>query len=103
MRVDHLGELLGDDHDLAVLRQMLIQDSDRFGGEKGIELLVALIDRRREELEEEAILLGHRFFQDAPRAFTYRLHGYWRVWRKHGQLVQQVDGLGPQLVSAAST
>jgi CHAD domain-containing protein len=91
----HLGELLGDDHDLAVLRQMVTQDPDRFGGENGVELLVALIDRRREELEGEAILLGHRLFQDSPKAFARRLRSYWRVWRKQGQVMQQGNGLGP--------
>jgi CHAD domain-containing protein len=83
-QADRLGELLGDDHDLAVLRQRLTQDPERFGDGKGIELLFALIDRRREELEEEANLLGHRLFQDSPKAFTRRLQGYWTSWRKYG-------------------
>jgi len=84
-QADHLGELLGDDHDLAVLRQMLTQDPERFGGEAIVELLLALIDRRREELEGEATLLGRRLFQDSPKAFARRLKGYWRVWHKHEQ------------------
>ncbi len=61
---------------------MLTHDPERFGGEEGLELLLALIDRRREELEEEAILLGHRLFQDSPRDFACRFKGYWSVWRK---------------------
>jgi CHAD domain-containing protein len=85
-QADHLGELLGDDHDLAVLRQMLLQDQNRFSDEKKLELLFALIDRRREELQEEAHLLGRRFFQDAPEDFTRRLHGYWTVEQKQPAL-----------------
>jgi len=81
-QADHLGELLGDDHDLAVLCQRLTHDRERFGGEEGLELLVALIDRRREELVGEATLLGHRLFQDSPQDFACRLKGYWTVWRK---------------------
>jgi len=84
-QADHLGELLGDDHDLVVLRQILTQDPKRFGGEKGLELLFALIDRRRKELEGEATLLGHRLFLDSPRDFACRLKGYWTVWRKIGE------------------
>jgi CHAD domain-containing protein len=78
---DRMGDLLGDDHDLAVLRQTLTGDPDRFGDEGDLEVLLALIDRRRAELEQEARLLGERFFQDRPRAFARRLKGYWKAWR----------------------
>lgn len=77
---DRVGELLGDDHDLAVLRQMLNDDPDRFGDEGDREMLLALIDRRRTELEQEAMLLGGRFFRDRPRPFARRLKGYWKTW-----------------------
>jgi CHAD domain-containing protein len=78
---DRMGDLLGDDHDLAVLRQMLTDDPGRFGDEGDVEILLALIDRRRAELEQEAVLLGRRFFQDKPRDFAGRLKGYWKTWR----------------------
>jgi CHAD domain-containing protein len=78
---DRMGELLGDDHDLAVLRQMLTDAPERFGDEGDREVLLALIDRRRAELQEEATLLGRRFFQDRPRDFVRRLKGYWKTWR----------------------
>jgi CHAD domain-containing protein len=77
---DRMGDLLGDDHDLAVLRQMLTDDPGRFGDEGDREVLLALIDRRRAELEQEATLLGRRFFQDSPGDFTRRLKGYWKTW-----------------------
>jgi CHAD domain-containing protein len=76
---DRMGELLGEDHDLAVLRQMLTDDPKRFGGDA--EVLVALMDRCRTELEQEAMELGGRFFQDKPKDFTRRLKGYWTAWR----------------------
>ena len=75
-----MGELLGDDNDLAVLRQMLIDDPDRFGDTSDQEALLALIDRRRAELMQEAVLLGQRFFQDRPREFVRHLKGYWKSW-----------------------
>jgi CHAD domain-containing protein len=78
---DHMGELLGDDHDLAVLRRMLTDDPARFGGEGDVEMLSALIDRRRVELEQEAFALGGRFFQEKAEEFTRRLKGYWKKWR----------------------
>src|SRR5262249_44390377 len=77
---DRMGELLGDVHDLAMLRQMLTEDPERYGEEGDREVLLALIDRRRAELEQEAMLLGRRFFQDRPRDFAGRLRGYWKAW-----------------------
>ncbi len=79
---DRMGELLGDDHDLAVLRQMLTDAPERFGDESDREVLLALIDRRRAELEQEAMLLGKQFFQDKPRPFARRVKGYWKTWRR---------------------
>ena len=78
---DGMGNLLGDDHDLAVFRQLLTDDPDRFGDAGDREALLALIDRRRAELEQEAMLLGQRFFADRPRRFARRLKGYWKAWR----------------------
>jgi CHAD domain-containing protein len=78
---DRMTELLGDDHDAAVFRQMLTDDPDRFGDAGDIEMLVALIDRRRVELQHEALVLGERFFQDAPREFARRLKGYCNSFR----------------------
>jgi CHAD domain-containing protein len=77
---DRMGDLLGDDHDLAVLRQMLTDDPGRFGDEGDVEILLALIDRRRAEIEQEVMLLGRRFFQDKPRDFVGQLKGYWKTW-----------------------
>lgn len=84
-QADHLGELLGKDHDLAVLHRMVTTDPQRFGGEEARELLFALIAHRRKELEAEATLLGQRLFQDSPAVFARRLKGYWTTWRHLGQ------------------
>jgi len=60
---------------------MLADDSGSFGDDSDRETLLALIDRRRAELEQEAVLLGTRFFQDRPKEFVRRLKGYWKTWR----------------------
>ncbi len=76
-----MGDLLGDDHDLAVLRQTLTRDPQPVADAGEREVLVALIDRRRAELAQEVLLLGDRFFQDRPRELARRLKGYWKTWR----------------------
>jgi CHAD domain-containing protein len=90
---DRMGDLLGDDHDLAVLRQMLTRDPRPVadGGEG--EALLALIDRRRAELEQEVLLLGERFFQDRPRELARRLKGYWKTWRGQASPTQANETL----------
>jgi CHAD domain-containing protein len=50
--VDKMGELLGDDQGLAMLRQVLTADAGGFGDAGDREVLLALIDRRRAELQE---------------------------------------------------
>jgi CHAD domain-containing protein len=90
---DRMGDLLGDDHDLAVLRQMLTRDP-RPGADDGErEALVALIDRRRAELEQEVLLLGERFFQDTPKELARRLKGYRKTWRGQARPTQANETL----------
>jgi CHAD domain-containing protein len=76
-RLGRLGELLGDDHDLAMLRREVAGDPERFGGQEAIEPLLSRIDQRRQRLERHAMRLGEVVFKEAPDAFVRRLHSYW--------------------------
>src|SRR5262249_52782214 len=78
---DRMGVLLGDDHDLVLLRQKLKSDADHFDNKTDLETLAALIDRRRAGLAQEAMQLGRRFFRETARNFQRRLKGYWKEWR----------------------
>jgi len=79
---DRLGELLGDDHDLAVFRQRLLDDPHAFGDLATVQGFVELIDRRRSELQTEARALGARLLAEKPGALARRLEAYWEVWRE---------------------
>jgi len=79
--IDRLGDLLGDDHDLAVLRREVAGDSARFGGPEALGPLLARIDRRRQKLEHDAVTLGRQVFRDPPQTFGRRLRGYWKTER----------------------
>ncbi len=74
-----LSDLLGDDHDLAVLRATLLAS----GGEikADVEPVIALIDHRREQLKIEAFFLGERLYAERPKAFRRRMRRYWSAWR----------------------
>lgn len=74
-----LAELLGDDHDLALLRARLQQDPDRFGGEEKVDTTSALLDRRRAELQRDAVGLGRRLYADRPKVMERRIIRWWDV------------------------
>lgn len=63
----HLADYLGDEHDLAVLRERVTASSE----------LKTLIDRRREELQDKALALGERLYADKSKAFVHRLEEHW--------------------------
>jgi hypothetical protein len=79
MSKERLGDLLGDDHDLAVLRREVAGDPERFGGPETLQPLLARIDRRRQKLERDAVILGRKVFRDPPQTFGRRLRGYWKT------------------------
>jgi CYTH domain-containing protein/CHAD domain-containing protein len=73
-----LTDLLGDHHDLAVLREDL---GERNLGEGETVALEAAIDRRQEALAVAAFTLGRRLYAERPQDFSRRLRRYWEAWR----------------------
>lgn len=74
-----LAGLLGDDHDLGVLRQVLT--SDQIAVAVDLNAVVRLIDHRRAELQSEAIQIGHRVYAEKPKGFRRRLRRSWHAGR----------------------
>lgn len=78
VEADRLTELIGDHHDLAVLREDLHQ---RRLGEEETRRLEAAIVARQEELAAAAFDLGRRLYAERPKDLSRRLRRYWRAWR----------------------
>lgn len=76
-----LSDYLGDDHDLAVLREKIISNADAFDG-NDCGALLALLDRRRRQLQDKALVLGERIFAAKPGQFIQPFAGYWQAWCK---------------------
>ena len=76
---DELSKLLGDDHDLAVLRQTLERGAEDLKVDVGA--VLELIDHRRAQLQDHAVALGQRLYAERPRAFVARMHSYWKASR----------------------
>jgi len=92
-----LGDYLGDDHDLAILRQTLTEQPGEPDNSRELDILVALIDRRRSELQLAAQRLGQRLYAEKPSAFADRLETYWQVWQ-----LEAAEAAQPMLVEASA-
>lgn len=79
--LDDLGDLLGDDHDLAMLRQTVAADPGEFGDAADIQALYGLIQQRRTTLQTAALRQAQRMFAEPSKAFARRLEAYWTIAR----------------------
>ena len=77
-----LADYLGDDHDLWVLREAARKKSNDFPVPADLDVLRALIDRRRTQLQDKAWLLGARLYEPKPQRLHARLGKYWRLWNE---------------------
>jgi CHAD domain-containing protein len=72
-----LSELLGDDHDLALLHARLERGLTLDpAAEADLASLLALVGERRGELRAQAWRLGGRLYAESPKAFARRLARY---------------------------
>jgi CHAD domain-containing protein len=85
-RTHQLADFLGDDHDLAVLREQALEVREVFPTAAARRELIALIDKCRGKLQNKALRLGQSLYKEKPAAFTGRLERYWRGW---GHAAQQ--------------
>lgn len=76
-----LSEHLGDDHDLAVLHTKIKAHRDAFD-DPDHDALVAVLARRRKQLQDKAYRLGTRIYQEKPGRFVKRIGRYWQLWRE---------------------
>jgi len=82
--VKRLSDLLGDEHDLAVFREKLLADRAALGAER-VHVLVALADRRAEQLRLAAQHLGARVYAEKPKRLRRRVGAYWEAWREEAR------------------
>jgi CHAD domain-containing protein len=84
-----LGAMLGDEHDLTVLRKLLraLRRKEKLAGDDElVRATLGLIEARRDALRTHAIPLGERLFADRPRAVAERMMQWWRVAQDQPEL-----------------
>lgn len=77
--VKALGDLLGDDHDLALLEDVLILALGEGADEGRMTVLKALIHQRSVQLRNQCLGLGLRIYAEKPKAFRRRIGSYWKT------------------------
>jgi hypothetical protein len=79
---DRLGDVLGLEHDHAVLAEVLENEiAPAMRADADLSDVLAMIAARRRELQDEAIPLGRMLYAEKRKAFLARLEAYWDVWR----------------------
>ncbi len=79
--LEHLGECLGEDHDLSILHDTAagLANDNGLASEAGI--LDRVIFVRQGQLRAKALELGECFYEEKPSRFCRRLRSYWKTWR----------------------
>ncbi len=74
-----LSDLLGNEHDLAVLAVTLLKTHPELG--QTVATINGHIEIQRHELQQAALKLGRRLYKEKPRHFKQRLKRHWQDWR----------------------
>jgi CHAD domain-containing protein len=74
-----LADLLGDDHDLAVLQQTLVSEGEKLEG--NAHLLRCLGGQRQDELRRQARDLGRKVYEAPPSALVDEIADHWKSWK----------------------
>jgi CHAD domain-containing protein len=77
-----LEEKIGADHDLVVLKQLLLKTPDAFGGIHPVEHVVGPLNEKSQQLRRETEPLGKAIFDQKSRRFVRELGQYWSKWRE---------------------
>jgi CHAD domain-containing protein len=80
-RARRLSRYLGDDHDLALLRDRLKRQRPRAPA-SALTAISLVIDRKRRSLQARAMTLGKQVYRTRPRFFVRRLARHWHSWRR---------------------
>jgi CHAD domain-containing protein len=79
--LDKLGDLLGKEHDLTVMRDTILKRVHSGIGKEDLRAFLALTEQREFELQAEAEAIGRRIYPEKPRDFTKRILVYWETWQ----------------------
>jgi hypothetical protein len=74
-----LSQILGDDHDIALLSRLISTPTMVFGTPDDTESFLRRCRKRQKALRREAETRGERLFAERPRAFVEHIEEHWRI------------------------
>lgn len=77
-----LADLLGDHHDLSVLREKLTERPRHYGEPDAVHAFARLVSKRERAAERKAFVMGGLLLAERPKALAERWRIYWTLWRK---------------------
>ena len=72
-----LSQLLGDDHDIAMLMHLVATPTMTFGSPEDTAAFMKRCRKRHKALRKDAKVKGKRLFVERPGPFAERIHAYW--------------------------
>ncbi|MCP4406283.1 MAG: CHAD domain-containing protein [Gammaproteobacteria bacterium] len=79
--VKRIADILGEHNDVAALRVLFLKHPERYGTYHEVRELLKLIDRRQQELWQQAEPLGHLIFLEKPKYIERRMLEDWERWK----------------------
>jgi CHAD domain-containing protein len=76
-----LADMLGDDHDLVVVKQILADPDLDLDDKAALGACAGLIEGRQGQLRATARRLGDRIYAEKPKCISARIGSYWRTWQ----------------------
>lgn len=74
-----LADMLGDDHDLAMMYHLMQTQPALFGDETLHKRIALAIAQRRNELQKAAFELGEKLYRESPELLVARWQRYWQA------------------------
>ena len=84
-QLKQVADALGDDHDLAVMTELMQGEPELFGAPETRDSVQRCIEQRRAQLQQRALRLGRRLYAEPPKALAERVGAYWRIARKESE------------------
>jgi len=72
-----LSQLLGDDHDIAMLMHLVMTPTMTFGSPEDTTAFLKRCRKRHKALRKDAKIKGERLFVEKPGPFASRINAYW--------------------------
>lgn len=80
---EELESKLGDDHNVVVMRNTILEKPDRFGKQEEIKAFLDILDEHQQKLRSEAKALARPLYSDSPKRWRRRLETCWKAWKRN--------------------